>query len=97
MAHRLIVARKAERQIGEAYDWYEEQLAGLGLDFMAALDDVLASIEAGPFRYAEILPNIRRALLARFPYGVFYAIRGDILAILAVVHTSRSPRRWPRG
>ena len=38
MAHRLIVSRRAEREAGEAFEWYEEQLLGLGPEFLEALD-----------------------------------------------------------
>jgi toxin ParE1/3/4 len=96
MAHRLIVARRAERETGEAYEWYEEQLPGLGSDFLAALDEQLTLIEESPRLYAEVLPGLHRALLTHFPYGVFFASKGEITSILAVIHTSRSPRRWPR-
>ncbi len=30
MAYRLTVSDRAVREIGEAYEWYEEQLHGLG-------------------------------------------------------------------
>jgi toxin ParE1/3/4 len=96
MAHRLIVSGRAEREAGEAYEWYEEQLPGLGSEFLVALDSQLNLIEASPRIYAEILPGVRRALLTHFPYGVFFASQGDITSILAVIHTSRSPHRWPR-
>jgi toxin ParE1/3/4 len=96
MAHRLIVSRRAEREAGEAYEWYEEQLPGLGSEFLVALDSQLKLIEESPRIYAEILPGVRRALLTHFPYGVFFASQGEITSILAVIHTSRSPHRWPR-
>jgi plasmid stabilization system protein ParE len=96
MAHRLIVSRRAEREAGEAFEWYEEQLLGLGPEFLEALDAQLGLIKESPRLYSEVLPGIRRALLSRFPYGVFFASKGEITSILAVVHTSRSPRRWPR-
>lgn len=97
MAHRLIVTRRAEREAGEAFEWYEKQVSGLGADFLAALNAQLDSIAESPQSYAEVLPKVRRALLSRFPYAVFFAQRRTILSILAVIHTSRSPRRWPHG
>lgn len=46
--------------------------------------------------YAEVIPRVRRALLPRFPDGLFYAVRGDLVHILAVLHDARSPRRWSK-
>jgi toxin ParE1/3/4 len=84
------------REAGEAYEWHEAQRTGLGAQFLAALDEQFARIQDAPRSYAEILPGIRRSLLPHFPYGVFFATKGWITAILAIVHTSRNPRHWPR-
>ncbi len=96
MAYRLTVSDRAVREIGEAYEWYEEQVAGLGNEFIEALEAQFEVIARSPWQYAETQRGVRRALLSRFPYGVFYASKGDIVSVLSVVHTSRDPRRWPR-
>ncbi len=96
MAHRLRVSDRAVREIGEAYEWYEEQLHGLGAEFIDALDAQLQLITQTPLLFPEIRRGIRRTLLSHFPYGVFYASKGDVVSVLAVVHTARNPRRWPR-
>lgn len=95
MAHRLTVSDRAVREIGEAYEWYEEQIPGLGIEFLEALDAQFKVIAQSPQLYVEIQRGVRRALLSHFPYGVFYASKSDILSVLGVIHTSRSPRRWP--
>ncbi|MGH8738924.1 MAG: hypothetical protein ACREVC_16330 [Burkholderiales bacterium] len=95
MAYRLTVSDRAALEIGEAYEWYQDQRRGLGIDFLEALDVQFQAIIQSPQLYAQTQQGIRRALLRRFPYGVFYASKGDIVSVLAVVRTSRSPRRWP--
>lgn len=95
MAQRLIVTDRARHEIGEAYHWYEEQLPGLGTEFLRALDAQFALIVASPRLHAEVRPSVRRALLSQFPFGVFYASKGEITSILAVIHTARKPGWWP--
>ena len=97
MARRLIIAARAQREIGEAYTWYEEQLPGLGARFLEALDTQFEAIASSPALFAETQRGIRRAFLSRFPYGVFYASRSDLISVLAVIHAARHPRRWPRS
>ncbi|PKM36749.1 MAG: hypothetical protein CVV06_09430 [Gammaproteobacteria bacterium HGW-Gammaproteobacteria-10] len=55
----------------------------------------LKRLEQAPLLYAEAIPNVLRALLPRFPYGLFYTVRGNLIHILAVLHDARNPRRWP--
>jgi len=97
MAEPVVLSPRAVTEIGEAYEWYEEQLPGLGEQFLVVLDAQIELIKASPGLYAEAIPGVRRALLKRFPYGIFYARSGEIISILAVVRTARSPRNWPRG
>lgn len=97
VAYRLKFSSRAVREVGEAYEWYEAQSQGLGSEYEAALELQLRRLEQAALLYTEILPGIRRTLLPRFPYGVFYAVRGDLLHVLAVIHNVRNPKRWPGG
>ena len=96
MAFRLKFSTRALREIGEAQVWYEVQSPGLGEEFIAAMELQLKRLEQAPLLYAEAIPNVRRALLPRFPYGLFYAVRGNLIHILAVLHDARNPNRWPK-
>ena len=96
VAYRLKFSDRAVREIGEAFDWYEEQSKGLGSEFELAFELQLKRLEQVPLSYAEIIPGVRRTLLPRFPYGVFYTVKSDLVYVLAVIHNSRNPRRWPR-
>jgi plasmid stabilization system protein ParE len=39
---------------------------------------------------------MRRALLRRFPYGIFFEIERAEIMIYAVFHGARDPKRWRR-
>ena len=83
------------REIGEGQEWYELQSIGLGEEFIAAMELQLKRLEQAPLLYAEVIPSVRRALLPRFPYGLFYTVRGNLIHVLAVLHDARNLRRWP--
>ena len=95
MAYRLRLSARAVREVGEAYEWYEAQSQGLGSEYEAAFELQLRRLEQAPLLYAEVLPGVRRTLLPRFPYGVFFTVSGDLLYILVVIHNARNPARWP--
>ena len=40
--------------------------------------------------------EVRRAMLSDFPYAVFYRIEARRVVVLAVLHTARDPKLWPR-
>src|SRR5437763_13075273 len=95
MAQRLIVSGRAQREIGEAYEWYETRVPGLGLEFLRELDVQFDIVCESPQRYREIFPGVRRALLSHFPYGVFFASKGGVTSVLAVIPCLTKSVRWP--
>lgn len=96
MAFRLKFSTRALREIGEARTWYEMQNPGLGEEFVAAIALQLKRLEQAPLLYAEVIPKVHRALLPRFPYGLFYVVRQDLVYVLAVLHDARNPSQWPK-
>ena len=89
-----IIRPEAEADIRAARDWYEATAPGLGVAFIAELDDLFHRLEANPRLYAEFVPSVRRALTRRFPYAVYYTPRDTNLIVLAVLHQRRNPEHW---
>jgi plasmid stabilization system protein ParE len=97
MAYRLKFSKRALHETGKAQEWFELQSPGLGEEFIAAMELQLKRLEQAPLLYAEVVSGVRRALLPRFPYGLFYAVRDDLVHVLAVIHDARNPSRWPKN
>ena|SRR5439155_20103283 len=94
MQPRLLLEDEARADLADAFTWYEEQRAGLGSEFLAEVALVLESIEGSPEAYGVVRGQTRRALVRRFPYAVFYVRDPDLIAVTAVMHGRRDPRRW---
>ena len=94
MKPRLLLEPEARTDIADAFTWYEDQRTGLGSEFLAELARVLERIEEHPDAYAIVRGSTRRVLVRRFPYSVFYILDPDLVAVTAVMHGRRDPRRW---
>lgn len=94
MSRPLVVRPEAESDVAAAVQWYEGQRPGLSLAFRSALDRAFSTIIENPDRYARIYRDVRRALVRRFPYGVFYIEQGERIVVVGVLHTSRNPTLW---
>lgn len=46
--------------------------------------------------YQLVDPTMRRALLRRFPYGIFFEVGTTEIVVYAVFHGARDPRSWRR-
>ena len=94
MSFRAYIRPEAETDIEEAALWYEEQRQGLGQEF---LDEVLSfckTISENPAMYPVVHRRTRRALIRRFPFGVYFRIEDEQVIVVAVMHGSRHPRNW---
>ena len=92
MSYSLLIRPEARAEIESGFDWYQVRRAGLGFEFETCLEDVFARILRDPESYAVIFDDIRRVPLKRFPYGVFYRVRHQQVAVLAVFHCRRDVR-----
>lgn len=96
MKYELAIRPEAEAELAEAFDWYEEQLPGLGSEFLISVDAAVHAVTRNPLQFAKIHKNIRRTLLHRFPYGIFYLVEKNRIAVLAFFHVKRNPKRWQK-
>ena len=95
MALPIAYRRKVGRDLAAAYGWYEDQRIGLGAEFLFAVDTSFNAIQEYPGMFSRVHDDVRRAIVSRFPYAVFYRIEPRQVVVLAVLHMSRDPKLWP--
>ena len=93
-AYRLVSEPHVDLDIEAAFNWYENEQPGLGLEFLDELRTTYGRIAEGPLKYKDLRDGIRRALLRRFPYAVYFVVEGDLAVILTVLHASEDPAKW---
>ena len=91
---RLGVSAEAEVEIFEAALRYEREKPGLGFRFEADLGRAFTRLAENPLQFPEIEMEAPRALLRRFPYGVFFTVAAADVTVLAVLHLHRHPDTW---
>jgi len=96
MALPVVYRRKVGRDLAGGYAWYEGQRPGLGEEFLAAVDASLDTLEHFPEIFARVHGEVRRAIVSRFQYAVFYRVESKRVVVLSVLHTARDPKLWPR-
>jgi toxin ParE1/3/4 len=80
--------------IDDAYQWYESQRKGLGQNFLLCVEEAFSSASRKPNIYSIVHKNIRRVLIHRFPFGIFFVESKDNISVLAVLHARRNPKMW---
>ena len=94
--YRLVAEPRADLDVAAAFEWYEGEQAGLGREFLDELRAAYDRVADGPLQYQHLRSGIRRALVRRFPYAVYFAVEQAVVVVLAVLHASRDPAEWQR-
>jgi plasmid stabilization system protein ParE len=94
MSLPVVLRDEAQTEFDEAFDYYEGQRPGLGVQFAERVQDVFDRISVNPQLHAVVLGDVRKAVVARFPYCVYYRAEPARVQVIAVFHTSRDPSVW---
>lgn len=94
MTRALSIRAEAELDTVDAVEWYEQRQGGLGADLLLELDALVERILQSPLQFPRIKNNVRRALLHRFPYSVYFQVGEEMIDLIAVLHQHRNPRTW---
>lgn len=92
--YRLVIQPEANEEVAEAVHWYESRERGLGREFLLTFRAATAGLRRNPFLYQPVVEEVRRVLLRRFPYGVFYEVHASDVVVLACFHGARDPQDW---
>ncbi len=90
----LSLRDEAEDDLRDAAQWYEGERVGLGREFTQTARALLATVAREPERYPLVRAEVRRALMRRFPYAVYFIVEPESVVVLACVHVRRDPQVW---
>src|SRR4051812_43147335 len=94
MMFELVVEPSAARDIADAdahYAQFDKADA-----FLSAIDVVFEQLTSRPLMSPAVYGDVRRALLRRFPFSVFFIVEGPRVLVLAVHHQRRDPASRPK-
>ena len=73
------------------YAAIDKHLAGT---FVSQIESAIRRMQRNPSAHAVVAENVRRCLVKRFPFGIYFLIEDDQMLIVAVMHMSRKPNYW---
>ena len=78
----------------DAVSYYAHINPRLAKSFIEVVEAGIEDILRQPEAWHIVEEDIRRHLIKRFPFGIYYCIEGDSIFIYAVMHMSRHPDYW---
>jgi plasmid stabilization system protein ParE len=94
VTRKTVFRPQADQEVQAARRWYEDQRLGLGTQFADAIDEAVERISSNPLAFPAVHGETHRAVVRRFPYGIYFRVRGDEIIVVAVMHGRRHPHLW---
>lgn len=94
--YRVVLSNEAVNDLNEAYVWYDLQRPYLGYEFELSIEAIIQQLSRNPLEIQKKYKSIRVAYTSRFPFGVHYFIDNELVKVIGIFHTNRSPKSWAK-
>jgi plasmid stabilization system protein ParE len=95
---KVIYHPDAEAELLEAVPFYSSREDGGEDPFLAVINHHICEIATAPERFPKVGRDVRRCVVRKYPFIIFFKDRPDHVRVLAIAHTSRRPEYWrPRA
>ncbi len=88
------VLPEAEQELREAFLWYFERSPIAADAFRTLVFEAIDSLAERADMWPMSQDGIHYCVLSRFPYTVWYDLRGTTATVLAIAHQHRRPEYW---
>ena len=92
--YKVVFVPLAEHDIQGIFEWYESKKENLGVEFIIELDSCIDKISTNPHIAFNVLKNVKRIAIHRFPYNLYYSIEKTTVYVFVIMHQFRNPEKW---
>ena len=96
MSLRVEFLAGADADLQEVFNRFEDYRDGFGVEFLTVVDAYLARIAAFPEIAPIYLEDVRRQVMQRFPYGIFYEPQPTRILVTAILDLRQDERHIVR-
>jgi toxin ParE1/3/4 len=83
----------ADADLQEIFNRFEDYRDGFGVEFMAVVEAYLARLAVFPEIAPIYFEAVRRQVMHRFPYGIFYVAQPTRVLVMAILDLRQDERR----
>jgi len=95
MTRCALLRLEADLDVLNATQRHEQSRPGYGAHFLDEVEACIERIQSEPLSFPEVDGSVRRALLKRFRYAIYFRIiDDDEIDVLAVLHQHEELGKW---
>ncbi len=92
--YKIELSDEAENDFDNSYEYYADESEKVADNFYKQVNSGLETIAKNPQGFQRAFKNVRRYVMKKFPFVIYYRIENMIVQVIAIFHTSRNPKIW---
>lgn len=99
MGYSVVLSQKAKKDLQDILDYYNPESTDIAKAFLKELISSIDSIGEYPKAGPVVFDRMRKRLVSRFPFLIFYTIRDSAqeVGIARIWHQKRDPQTFAHG
>jgi len=93
---KIDLSDEAEKDFEESYNYYLDQNEKVADKFYNEVNKSLDAISTNPDIYVLFFKDIKKYVLKKFPFIIYYQFKDLVVKVIAIFHTSRNPEIWKK-
>lgn len=90
----VVVSDEAEIDFDKSYKYYYEDSTKVADTFFKRINIGFENIKQNPSSYPIVHEDVRKYVVKKFPFVIYYRIVDSAIQVIAIFHTSRNPEIW---
>ncbi len=92
--YKIELSDEAENDFDKSYEYYAKESEKVADNFYKQVDNSFNKISKNPHAYPQAYKKVRKLVIKRFPFIIYYQIKQVVVRIVAIFHASRNPEIW---
>jgi plasmid stabilization system protein ParE len=85
---------EAEIDFDKSYEYYYKENPNIAKSFFNRINLSLENLKENPTIFPDVYKGLRKYVVKKFPFVIYYQIEGTVVKVVAIFHTSRNPKIW---
>lgn len=88
------LSAEAEVDFDNSYEFYFEESPIVADAFFNQINLGFENIKQNPKSFPIAYKDVRKFVIKKFPFVIYYRITETLIQVIAIFHTSRNPKIW---
>ncbi len=92
--YNIELSEEAENDLSKSFEYYFKDSPKVADTFFNEINISIEKIKQNPFSFSKVYNNIRKYVIKKFPFVIYYKVENYTIRVIAIFHTSRNPEIW---